>query len=142
MSFQNVRAELELLTAAALNDAGLTKVFYDNVSYPQTDAGTDYAVINVNFTDTVAVALQCGLNRVAGAITVLIFTRANVGARPGEDYAYGLLEDWIELLSKGYGINDLKLRLSNFDGPRMIAATDPSSHNLHNIAATFTATYP
>lgn len=142
MSFQTIRAELELLTAVALTDAGLAKVFYDNVSYPQPDAGEDYAVINVNFTDTIAVALGCGLNQVAGAITVLIFTRANVGARPGEDYAYGLLEDWVELLSKGYSINDLKLRLNNFDGPRMIADTEASSHMLHNISASFTATYP
>jgi hypothetical protein len=142
MSFQNVRAFYEILTASALTDAGMTRVFYDNVSYPQPDANQDYAVINFQIIDTVEPTLHCCLNMLSGNITVLIFTRANVGARPGEDFAYGLLEDWAGLMSEEYRDGDMVYRIKGLDGPRLIGGADPTSHLLHTVTATWTATYP
>ena len=49
MSYQLIRGAIEMATASALVDAGIDKVFFDNVSYAAPDATTSFAEIAITF---------------------------------------------------------------------------------------------
>ena len=85
MSYQLIRGAIEMATASALVDAGIDKVFFDNVSYAAPDATTSFAEIAITFSEAKQDVVGCpGVDDFGGTATVYINTQAGKGARQGE----------------------------------------------------------
>ena len=59
MSYQLIRGAIEMATASALVDAGIDKVFFDNVSYAAPDATTSFAEIAITFSEAKQDVVGC-----------------------------------------------------------------------------------
>jgi len=131
MTYQDVRGALETTTLNALNNEGVMLVFFDNVAHTQPSASNTYAEIAISFEvakqDTVGC---CGNNFIRGTISVYINTPANTGSSRGEELGMAIFEAWTKSDSVG---------LTNFDGPRTIAADEGAVHQMHTVSASFTA---
>ena len=70
-----------MATASALVDAGIDKVFFDNVAYAAPDAETSYAEIVISFEVKQDVIGCRGVDDFGGMATVYINTPSGTGAR-------------------------------------------------------------
>ena len=139
MSYQSIRGAIEMATAAALVDAGIDKVFFDNVAYAAPDATTSYASIVVNFTDVKQDVIGClGVDDFGGTATVYINTETGKGARQGEEFGLAVATTWTNTAAiNGFLGDPGHVRMRNLDGPRLVNSDESASHQLHTISAAF-----
>ena len=139
MSYQVIRGAIEMATASALVDAGIDKVFFDNVGYGAPDATTSFAEIAVSFTDVKQDVIGClGVDDFGGTATVYINTKTGQGAREGEEYALAVLRAWTNSAALNGFLTDAgHVRMRNLDGPRLINGDESTSHQQHTVSAAF-----
>ena len=139
MSYQVIRGAIEMATASALVDAGIDKVFFDNVGYGAPDAATSFAEIAVSFTDVKQDVIGClGVDDFGGTATVYINTQVGQGARQGEEFALAVLRAWTNSAAiNGFLTDAGHVRMRNLDGPRLINGDESTSHQQHTVSAAF-----
>ena len=145
MSYQHIRGAIEMATASALVDAGIDKVFFDNVAYAAPDAETSYAEIVISFVTVKQDVIGCrGVDDFGGVVTVYINTPSGLGARDGEAYALAVAQVWTNSAALNAFLGDPgHVRMRNIDGPRLIQKESMQGHDssmpwlLHSITANF-----
>ena len=90
MSYQLIRGAIEMAAAAALVDAGIDKVFFDNVGYSAPDADTSHC--RCGRAADVKQGGCLGVDDFGGTATVYISTKTGQGARQGEEFALAVAE--------------------------------------------------
>ena len=139
MSYQLIRGAIEMATAAALVDAGIDKVFFDNVGYGAPDAETSFAEIAITFTEVKQDVIGClGVDDFGGTATVYINTKTGQGARQGEEFALAVARAWTNTAAiNGFLGDPAHVRMRNLDGPRLISGDESATHQLHTLSASF-----
>ena len=145
MSYQHIRGAIEMATASALVDAGIDKVFFDNVSYAAPDAETSYAEIVISFATVKQDVIGCkGVDDFGGVATVYINTPSGTGARAGEAFALAVAQVWTNSAAfDGFLGDPGHVRMRNIDGPRLIQKESMQGHDssmpwlLHALTAEF-----
>lgn len=139
MSYQLIRGAIEMATASALVDAGIDKVYFDNVSYAAPDATTSFAEIAITFSEAKQDVVGCpGVDDFGGTATVYINTETGKGARQGEEFALAVFRTWTNTAAiNGFLGDPAHVRMRNLDGPRVINGDESDTHQQHVITAAF-----
>lgn len=143
LGLEIVRAAIESNIWQTLTTAGLTpqQIVYDNAG--ETPPLPPYAVVSMSFNGLVADGMgACGPGElITGAMTVLIYTAKQQGAKEGEALATAVIRGWAELAAAKWGGAGVKVTPRSIEGPRTVMASQAGrqSERVRNAAVTVAA---
>ena len=146
MSLQDVRGQVELVTATALQNAGVAAdaVIFDNTKESRPSL-LPAATIAVTFTrvHVDSVGFCPGGEAITGTVLVNVITDKQIGSKPGEDIATAVICGWSDQNRRR--LNDptgatLRIRFRAVEGPTTVTLGDVGVPvHTHVVTAGFTA---
>ena len=143
MSYQDCRGFFEKTIHDALVTGGIAtdKVFFDNYGETPPGADTDYAIISLSFTDTVADVLGCeGQETLQGSILVNVYTKKQRASKPGEDICGEVIKGLLQVNKQRPSTLQplMSKRVFNMNGPQTLASNE-RPHHAHVVTCNFRA---
>lgn len=124
MTFQAVRRYFEEPIETALAGFNIP-IRYENQLVSEGDAGSEYAVVRLNFGTTAEVALSCALEDLRASLVIEVYLEKGYGPARGQDVAADVMTALYALNTRPKTrVNGVLGRVNPITGPDFTPLTD------------------